>query len=415
MNRSTQKRVLAIVCCGAVIAAWPTFRESARGKTLGAGAMNPPASPPAQMANPARFAWQTFAAISRPTGPSPASGLSQPVAWEEWSTDADTFPDFQTSQQPCFPGNSQYPCAQASTNAAAARRRPLHPTTQQLILRGRKTPTKNLSAKATAAAGDQCVQNVEIVYRNLDDFLYIAQNNLWYLQGQEAKFNDPSFTINFPTTAIELKSNWVQLAPGVDQSRFHTFVQDGATYGLVALHLMSRELPNWFWATFEQVDNVGRCDYIGCHDSFGYTPADIAPNSSPGGTYPPGTITPGLQALLQGLGPEWQYYRLKGTQVDFTDAAGKPTLLGNSVTECGFVPSSSCITCHSRATVNGTGGRLSIFKTNTPPVSYNGQPEQRWFTNPNGSRKFLPMAFTWAFFQANAKPSAANTPKPRPK
>ena len=34
----------------------------------------------------------------------------------------------------------------------------------------------------------------------------------------------------------------------------------------------------------------------------------------------------------------YRNYRLKGSQVDFDDGEGRPLLLGNSVTESGFVP-----------------------------------------------------------------------------
>src|SRR5256885_12110082 len=40
---------------------------------------------------------------------------------------------------------------------------------------------------------------------------------------------------------------------------------------------------------------------------------------------------------------------------EFVTTTGLPTQLGNSITEQGFVPTSSCITCHARAAADSTG------------------------------------------------------------
>ena len=29
-------------------------------------------------------------------------------------------------------------------------------------------------------------------------------------------------------------------------------------------------LPNWHWYAFEHVNNLGRCDFTGCNDSYGF-------------------------------------------------------------------------------------------------------------------------------------------------
>jgi hypothetical protein len=64
----------------------------------------------------------------------------------------------------------------------------------------------------------------------------------------------------------------------------------------------------------------------------------------------------------------WQNYRLRGTQVDFVTSTGRPTLLGNTQIEGTFQASSSCITCHSRASIGqkpASGqrpSRISLFE-----------------------------------------------------
>ncbi|MCC5666992.1 hypothetical protein LC653_24645 [Nostoc sp. CHAB 5784] len=98
--------------------------------------------------------------------------------------------------------------------------------------------------------------------------------------------------------------------------------------------------------------------------------------------YEPGSFTKELNTLFSesALADEWKNYRLKGTQINFVDSAGNPTLLGNSVTEEGFVQTSSCITCHARATINiqGTSG-LQFPGSKPDNQSYNGAPNPKWF------------------------------------
>ncbi len=68
-----------------------------------------------------------------------------------------------------------------------------------------------------------------------------------------------------------------------DPTLYHvnTVTEDGkpVPYALVAMHVISKMVPNWSWATFEQVNNPGRCDILGCVDSFGAVPARVPPAS----------------------------------------------------------------------------------------------------------------------------------------
>ena len=61
----------------------------------------------------------------------------------------------------------------------------------------------------------------------------------------------------------------------------------------------------------------------------------------------------------------WLSYRLKGSQVNFTNAMGRATRLGNSITEGGFMTTSSCIACHARASVAVSGDPKSPL---VPPL-----------------------------------------------
>jgi len=172
-------------------------------------------------------------------------------------------------------------------------------------------------------------------------------------------------------------------------------------YIAVSFHISSKDTPDWFWTTFEHVANQGRCDWIGCNDSFGFKTiqtitldgsvvaglAPVATNYTPPNklttidgrsleafdlaqTYlDVDQVTPELTTVLDAFDigtasdvnasghPTQQdatsrSYRLKGTQTDWVTAEGHPTLMGNSVAEAGFVNSASCISCHARAAVN---------------------------------------------------------------
>lgn len=185
------------------------------------------------------------------------------------------------------------------------------------------------------------------------------------------------------------------------------------TYYLVSMTVASKSSPNWHWFAMDHVKLPGRCDYTGCNDSFGlygldttssldfganeenasalFGPYFVAPHMMPAGDgtrdlifstgrqYSSDTdfersASPKLKKLFSEMGigdadPEsgtdlfklgiansaWKNYRLKGSQTDFTSATGIPTGVGSSVTEGGFVTSSSCMSCHAQAAVNLRG------------------------------------------------------------
>jgi hypothetical protein len=131
-------------------------------------------------------------------------------------------------------------------------------------------------------------------------------------------------------------------------------------------------VPNWTWATFEHRDNPGRCDILGCVDSFGAQTAFVAPLSTVESQthYPDCVKSPALSALLAkaNLDPAFANYCLKGSQTDFTDPSGLAVRVGNSVTESGFVAQASCMSCHGRAGFDATGHATAFagFDVQTP-------------------------------------------------
>jgi hypothetical protein len=162
-------------------------------------------------------------------------------------------------------------------------------------------------------------------------------------------------------------------------------------YGLTALHLVTKDLPTWFWATFEHADNPQLPGNDGwqapSRDTFACGDAEPACNRAPRGIGLEGTV--------------WENYRLRGTLTSFVDTAGKPNLLANSELEAGMQPTASCITCHSRAgigTVAGQPVRLTVFDTSTgdPKRGFVGEPRPEWFAD----GRIRSLDFIWSMAKA---------------
>lgn len=284
--------------------------------------------------------------------------------------------------------------------------------------------------------------------------------------------------VDLPPDAIMIKSNWLHhdlaVALGLPDdskqyiskllqtqinlqalgiSKLPSACNLEGIHHLVAFHISSKDIPNWVWTTFEHISLPGRCDIIGCNDAYGYASSDknrptgtannyvkpnqhsdqlnsssIVFNSDKG--YPPEMIRSEWDKLLTQLNigsgsstsqvepdPEdiaWRNFRLKGSQVEFVNSIGQSTLLGNSVTEAGFMDGSSCISCHARAGValNGDGSAnflaLSVFERNLTDFGYarshHGIPDPFWFYNDNNSRPNMMVMqtdFIWGFLNAN--------------
>ncbi|MCA9043657.1 MAG: hypothetical protein KDA69_05010 [Planctomycetaceae bacterium] len=392
---------------------------------------------------PDKYAWQLFVQVNqRAQAQGPVGGdqskMTNNALWETWADDQLTFPEKPNPDNP-----PQWP-----DDTAAIKRVSRVPFGAGIHGQGKKAAA--VVDIGPLVPGGIAVPNGvgEEIHRNKATFDYIIENNLWYQEGV-AKFfstsaeyaNDPvefaKVAVNFPVDSIEVKGNWVVIDES-QKSKYHwNYNAEGQLLGLVAMHISSKALPNWFWSTFEHEDNPGFGDYIGIHDSFGADPPHIPSNTKQlAQVYPPSRMTPQLLDLLRktgfsgSWGEEWRHYRLKGSQVDFTDSAGRPLLLGNSVTESGFVPTASCITCHSRAAVNSQGGSsYPIFgeKQALPLVgipqqgqvgsqtelfnTYNGSPDPAWFFQFSGTNTQLlnlQTDFVWAI-PFRAKPA---NPKP---
>jgi hypothetical protein len=194
-----------------------------------------------------------------------------------------------------------------------------------------------------------------------------------------------SQAITFPTQAVEIKADWLPAASvnnafnctNNPPDGVYVATIDGTCYALVGMHISSKLLPNWLWATFEpqnSVTNPNRCNpnlYNSCNDPWGSDPATSSGQTT--------AATAALTTLMSqaGLPKPFLNYRLVAAQSAYVDANGKPIQLGNSFVEFNaqVLPhQASCITCHSYALVSTTANENPNFGNfpGTPPIGTPG-------------------------------------------
>jgi hypothetical protein len=239
-----------------------------------------------------------------------------------------------------------------------------------------------------------------------------VKRELSTLVAQQAYGNERNGAINFPGTAqnefridldsLELKVDWVPVTSFSNptftcpdpSNRLYTETINGTCYALAAIHISSKVMVNWLWATFEpnsNVTNPNRCDpglYSDCFDPWGTT------SSRPYGKGQTAQQSPELrQAMTEShLNPAFSNYFLTGVQTQFVDNYGKPIPMGNSFVEFnqGVPPGkSSCITCHQYAHFDGKQPAQGSPENNfgRPP---HGWPSIGYACNQNQNGNCLP-------------------------
>ena len=328
--------------------------------------------------DPDRVSWELFVQVNTPS----ATAGNNNVRFETWASDDDTF-----TASPVWPGTTPRP----------SRMKP--PALGQFVPKAKLTP------HVVPGGGEE-------VRRNKATFDFIVNNKFFTQTGLKAAFAAGK-SMSFPIESIEVKANWVPVGPGINPALYHVnTASDAKQYALVSMHVISKQVPNWTWATFEHKENPGRCDLIGCRDQFGATVPVVPPQTPAGGTYPACAKTPALLAMFTTarLDAVFNNYCLKGSQVDFTTSTGLSTRLGNSVTENGFVNTSSCITCHGRAAVDANAKATSQAGFLVPleaalcptgsPCSPSGALRPVWFWQnpgkPTQKMTALQTDFVWA-------------------
>ena len=298
----------------------------------------------ATAATPDQQAWQTFLTMAAPAGPST-------VTFETWASDDDIY-----GGKPHWPSSG----VKSLHLSLAARAEDIA---------AHQAPAVNCLPKDGPAGNfppGACIG--EEVQHNRPVFDTIVGNGLTTKAGLIA-FYASNKQLSFPSDAIVVKADWALVSdvmrwlpqyksPADVRRAYYTNIatMNGVKgeYALLGMSVQSKTMKDWLWSTFEHRSNPGRCDIIGCHDSFGAAIANVAPGAI-NSDYGLCAKTPALAALFAGdhLNPVWNNYCLKGTQTTFTGPDGKPTILANSVIERMnkgvAVTQTSCITCHAYA------------------------------------------------------------------
>jgi hypothetical protein len=230
----------------------------------------------------------------------------------------------------------------------------------------------------------------EEVYVNGAEKAFVTTNSLSTLTGQQTYGNAHGGAITFPWDAVEIKVDWVPTSsfnPSFQcpdpTGTLYTETINGTCYAMVGLHISSKVLPNWLWATFEpnsNVTNPNRCDptlYDTCSDPWGTT------SSAP---YAKGQPVPPQSAQLQqamsaaGLNKAFNNYYLTGVQTEFVSNA-QPIPLGSSFVEfnADVAPGqASCITCHRYAYFDGKQPTNQQGQPVPGPENNFGGPPKGW-------------------------------------
>ena len=349
--------------------------------------------------DPDGFAWKLFTEINHPADLGAGRGVPDEsksigddgtVVWETWKMSPD--------EVYLAGGRDPGPWDDQDLHRATGRR---------LLLR---SPRKiDLLKRQRVLFDDQVPKDFGQSAMNRETYEFIRENELYNIEGQEA-FHEEGRLVNFPAPSKEIKSAWSLLSETPigemqkDDLRrmkegFHTTVvpygEHEYLFGLRGLHIITKDVPNWVWTTFEHKSN-------------------LRPEL-------PDNDRHGLPNVLNGT--KWSNYRLRGVQLEFTDSAGQPTVLANTQMEAGFQQSSSCITCHALATIGDR--EQGSLRANRLPFFHNrrilhrrqigevsdqefvygdlGVPGLDLFQLKSGKRLYTQLDFVWSLRFARSK------------
>jgi hypothetical protein len=331
--------------------------------------------PTVPYSTPEETAWRLFVAANCPAN-------SGQVVWENWMEQSQVYPATGgvavAARQPAKRLHES-PLARAlGARAQGLRAALLAPSTECNKMHG---PPDNVLPNATVC---------EEVHINPDGVAFLNEKG-YQQRPAQTEAAQKGTDIEFSKPAIEVKVDWI---PATDfatpftcsspPAGVHVASIDGVCYAMAGMHISSKLLNNWLWATFEpqsMLTNPLRCITFGaCNDSWGSNPA-----TSNGGAGGFTQASAALQTLMTEakLAPEFFNYRLDGVQIDFT-ANGAPTFLGNSIIEGENVgmkkDEASCITCHSVSSIkkDGTDGINVLINLPNPPVGAQYQIPPDW-------------------------------------
>ena len=399
----------AVGLAAAMFAGALIMGASVRGAPSGLAVQEPGGTPDDRLLaidNPDEYAWRLFKFLNRPALPGVA-GIADPsrqfgdtanqvsMVWETWAMASGR----NASEVYHLDGSA--PVAWDHLDRSA-RKLILDTNLERLlVLKSNKAPGAQFMPDAPE---DQEVR------MNQAAFEFIVTNQMYNIDGLEAlqataAKNGNRLLIQFKTGAKEVKAMWKIIKD--DQKPRYLWREgtapDGSKqiYGLVSLHIVTKDLPNWFWADFGHVDceeQKNACDIPGQEAAL-TVPKDTT-TRGPNGAGPNGHN--GIRN--EAANSVWANYILRGTQTNFVAPDGRETVLSNPVIENGF-QNSSCITCHARAAVGprliSTAGPVRGINRLSPGEPQLGSPERALFGdspayNQDTEIKYLQTDFLWS-------------------
>lgn len=314
------------------------------------------------------LSWQSFIALNWPltAGGQPAARLTDEgtLLWETYS---ESYEVFKPDGSPPDPYGAPRQTLPAITDAGLPNSgSDVLPAQQHRVLH-------NISAVDSLDVVDEVNQAFSSplwdqngnavhyeVLMNQPEYDYIAQNELYNLQGQVAFAAANGGVVQLPSGrfgtsdlgAIEVKLAWRILTPDDIPARYLVrrafIIVEGpvrwqeVSVGLVGMHISHKTVssPQWIWSTFEHVDNLN----VDSFAAFGpdaadhpkrpsfydpdceYCPVNVVPKADANGvlktqvsrTVPIPKATQAynaeVQALLRSAGSPLQYYELINTQ-----------------------------------------------------------------------------------------------------
>jgi hypothetical protein len=342
----------------------------------------------------ARYAWYLFLQAM-----APANGPSGPLTFESWTEQCQLNPNMITCPPPATVTSN------ARTLHGSALRRSMiaanaAPTLQSLC---NPMTTSSLNGYPPPSNVASSAQFCEEVFVNPAEKAFVTTNSLTTLSGQQTYGTAHGGGITFPWPAVEIKADWVPASSYSNPfncpdttGKLYTETINGVCYALVGVHISSKALPDWLWATFEpksSVTNPNRCDpnlYSTCFDPWGTTSGQPYGKGQP---VPPQSTQLTQAMKARGLNTAFNNYYLTGVQTLFV-SNGKTVPLGNSFIEfnAGVLPGqASCITCHRYAYFDGVQPQAPQGQS-VPPEDNFGGPPAGWtargyacYQNPHGN------------------------------
>jgi hypothetical protein len=383
------------------------------------------------LTNPDEYAWKLFLFINQ-QAKNGSAGLPDPgkpdlksydpdrdVVWETWALATGGLPRFlspgESNRSEVFLDKGRKPVEWENLPRGG----PSEKILDSNLTAALPTEVEVLSGRAggvTPLVDPAVVFPREFEVRmNHSSFQTIRDDGLYSIEGLEKKFKNAQQSgntaiIQFQPMSKEVKAKWVKITES-DKPRYHwrtirTQKPNGKTidevWGLVGLHIITKDLPNWFWCDFEHVDWENK-QPDGSPDprkSVDTTTRDYPSN---------GGAKSGHDGIRnETVGSKWANYRLRGSQIGFYDRLGNPVEVSNTLIEPLIDGPSSCMSCHARASIGlrADAGALTLpplAGNSLDPAFMNGRPDPQLFEN-QGSLQFIQTDFLWSMaFRAHSE------------